>query len=160
MNYNIYKETLTRIESFGHQFKINLEERTLTVNKKDIIKNGSFSDDHKLGIDIPDNVSEMLEEMSRRFLMFQYSKIGAKTSRKMYKYFQPLSADKLSEEDVLFAEDRTIAQFKLEYYVLAAIITGKLTPESLNMGDKFFWKDWRTAMRIKKDWIINHNTNN
>ena len=106
------QELERRIED-GAKFRISFEKRSLFVNRKKV----DFESENDLEFSF-----ETLENLYRRY---KHSLPGERDQVRR-SYFIALDEEELSDEDMLFGERRQIAKFRLEYYVLCAIVSGAL----------------------------------
>lgn len=113
--------------SLGVPFTINFEKRTLKLGKKLI--------DLEISASIEDT-ADVLENIVQLYDRYKHSIPGANEPSRTY--FKALRYDELSQDDQTFGEDRNIAQFDLEYYILESIINGSFKWVE-DMG-KWFWQ--------------------
>lgn len=126
-----------RVED-GAKFRINFEKRTLCIDGKQIDVSGAEQDFS----------FERLENLYRRY---QHSVPGERDdSRK--NYFLALKEEELSDNDMLFGERRQTAKFRLELYVLLAIVSGALTWDE--SWGKWFWQsESNRPLVILRSWV-------
>ena len=127
-----------RIEG-GARFRISLEKRSLHINGKQV--------DFEVGDDFEFSV-EKLENLYRRY---RHSLPGERDNVKR-SYFLALNEEDLSDEDILYGERRYIARFRLEFYVLCAIVSGALTWDE-NWGSYFWQSQVHKSLVILRSWI-------
>lgn len=122
----------------GAKFRISFEKRTLYVCGKQI----DISDPE------PDFSFEKLENLYRRY---RHSLPGERDdSRK--NYFIALPEEELSDDDMLYGERRQIAKFRLEMYVLCAIISGALQWDD-SWGNWFWQSKNDKSLVILRSWV-------
>ena len=132
------QELERRVES-GAKFRISLEKRTLHINGKSV----DFDED----IDT-DFSFEKLENLYRRY---KHSLPGERDQVKK-SYFLALNEEDLSDEDILYGERRQIAKFRLELYVLCAIISGALKWDE--SWGKWFWQSQNDkSLVVLRSWV-------
>jgi len=122
----------------GAKFRINFEKRTLYINGKQI--------------DVSDAEQDFsFEKLENLYRMYQHSVPGERDdSRK--NYFIALKEEELSDDDMLFGERRQIAKFRLELYVLLAIVSGALTWDE--SWGKWFWQsESNRPLVILRSWV-------
>lgn len=123
----------------GAKFRISFEKRSLHINRKEVdlgdITDAEFSFDK-------------LENLYRRY---KHSLPGERDQVRR-SYFLALKEEDLTDDDVLYGERRQIAKFRLEYYVLCAIVSG-----ALNWNEdwgKWFWQSENDkSLVILRSWV-------
>lgn len=123
----------------GAKFRISFEKRYLYINGKKV----DFED----GI-TPEFSFEKLENLYRRY------KHSLPSERDQVKksYFIALKEEDLSDEDMLYGERRQLAKFRLEFYVLCAIVSGALKWDE-NWGSWFWQSEKDKSLVILRSWI-------
>lgn len=132
------QELERKVES-GARFRISLENRTLHINGKRV----DFED----GIE-PEFSFEKLENLYRRY---QHSMPGERDNVRK-SYFIALKEEDLDDEDILYGERRQIAKFRLEFYVLCAIVSGALKWDE-NWGNWFWQSENNKSLVILRSWV-------
>lgn len=127
-----------RIED-GARFRISLKKRCLYINGKKVDFEGSIE---------PEFSFEKLENLYRRY---RHSLPGERDQVKK-SYFLALKEEDLGDEDVLFGERRQIAKFRLEFYVLCAIVSGALKWDE-NWGNWFWQSQNDKSLVILRSWV-------
>lgn len=123
----------------GAKFRISFEKRTLHVNGKQV--------DFEVGDDFEFSV-EKLENLYHRY---QHSLPGEKDQARK-SYFIALKEEDLDDEDMLYGERRYIARFRLEFYVLCAIVSGALKWQE--EWGKWFWQsENHKSLVILRSWV-------
>ena len=152
---DVYQRTLMLIVEYGVKFSIDIKERSMKVNNKMIVQNGVLlNKDDTWGVEPEECIEDCISKLVVRFNRFYHSRCDAATEHRKYRWFAPLPFDKLSNDDHLYGDDRRIAQFELEYYLLCQMVFGTISAETLNMGDKFYWKPTkRSHLVIYRDWF-------
>jgi hypothetical protein len=118
---SIYSELLERVER-GAKFKIDLVQKTLKIDGKEIVLEGNLID----GTDVNScNPWDTLET-----LYFNYKRSVPSSHHNGNKpYFKACSVEDLNDDEIAFNEPRNQAQFALEAYVLLAGLSN--------------WFDWK-----------------
>lgn len=145
---NIYNEAIQKVKE-GARFRINFEKRSLKIDGKYVIKNGEYEGTLLTPTDSDATISyvEALYNRYRHSIPSERSEGQRKT------YFQALSEQELSDEDMLYGERREEAQIKLELYILCAILNGTLKWDEI-AKDKWFWQSPRySSLILLKQWI-------
>ena len=154
----IYEELIKRV-SEGETFHIDFEKQTMKIGKQKIIDNGVYDEDRIL-IDDVDDIFDTLEVLcSIKYLYHKYkhSLPSERSDSKRQKYFKALSVDEISDEQLMCAERREVAQCKLEGFILCMVIMGKFTWLEDIMG-KWFWQSQNDAdLVILRSWVENKN---
>lgn len=144
---NIYQETIQKV-SQGARFKVNFQRRSLKVDGKYIIKDGKYEGT----FDIPE-CSAPLDELDNLYLAYRHSLPTERSEAKRKQYFRALPEHELSDEDMMFGEQRDIAQVKLELFVLGNVLQNALKWEDFAPG-KWFWKSTANpTLILLKEWF-------
>lgn len=148
---NIYNETIKKV-SIGARFNVDFQQRNLKINGNYIIKDGKY--DGCLGIP---EVSSVLVEIDTLYYAYRHSVPTERSESKRKCYFRALSESELSDEDMMYGEQRDIAQVKLELFVLGVILN-----KSLKWNDfaenKWFWQSQENhSLILLKEWFEPNN---
>ena len=136
----------------GIPVTINLRERTMRIGNKVVLNENNI-----IGVDLgdtmPKNIYYVLERIEEYYRVYRHSIPGKREPSRPW--FKALKYDELTDEDSLVGADRAEARFELEYSVLTAIMTGKLTWSEPTMSDHhWFWKSKRAnGLVILRSWI-------
>ena len=145
----IYEELLSRVEQ-GEKFHIDFEKRNMKVGKDWLIKNGECETGRILYGRQPVCIKEIIESM---FNDFKYSCPSERSDSKRKGYFKSLSADELTDEQMIYGLPRELTQARLEGFILCAILMGHLKWEDLT-DEKWFWVSPKDKdLIILKQWI-------
>ena len=140
---NIYQESIQAVEG-GAKFKIDFPSRSLKLNGRYVIQNGSYEGELGVSECNEDEFAANVEELYHRY---KHSVPSERSESKSRRYFIALPERNLSDDDMLFGEGRDKAQIELELYILCQIINGlKWNPE--RMG-RWFWQS-----KVDKDLVI------
>ena len=156
----IYEELIQRV-SDGEAFHVDFEKRTMKIGKQKIIDNGQY-DESRVLIDDVDDIFDTLEVLcSVKYLYhkYKYSLPSERSDNKRQKYFKALSIEEISDEQLMSAERREVAQAKLEGFILCMIIMGKFTWLEDIMGGWFYQSKEDPDLVILRSWIENKNKN-
>lgn len=140
---SIYSELLERVEK-GAKFKINLVEKTLKIDGKEIALKGCMIDNNDL-TQIGIKPSSPMENIEQLYANFKRSVPSAKYNGKSY--FKADSVEDLTDSEIAFNWDRSYAQAALEGYVLlGGLIWGN--------DDHWFWqsKNYPECV-VLREWI-------
>lgn len=127
-----------RIED-GAKFRISFENRALHVNGRKV----DFEDGIKTEFSF-----QKLENLYRRY---KHSLPGERDDVRR-SYFIALKEEDLDDEDILYGERRQIAKFRLEFYVLCAIVSGALKWDE-DWGSWFWQSQNDKSLVILRSWI-------
>ena len=143
---SVYNNFIKEVESSKYS-TINLAKGFAKAGKKIFIEDFKCKTDEELGIKNP-NIDECL----KLFDSYKHSKFGINSqSNAIYK---ALDLNELSDYDMINGEDRLIAQAKLEFYILAMIISNWKYPNP----DKYFIKfDGYDGFYLLKEMFIKNN---
>ena len=95
-----------------------------------------------------DECLEKIEELYHKYKYSMPTEIDKKNT-----YFYALSADELSDEELMLGGDRTKLKRELEMYVLDMICAGVLKWDNKRMGGNWFYKGKDKDLVILRDWI-------
>ena len=154
----IYEELIQRV-SDGEPFHIDFVNRTMKIGKQKIIDNGQY-DENRVLIDDVDDIFDTLEVLcSVKYLYrkYKHSLPSERNDNKRQKYFKSFSIDELTDEELMSAERREVAQCKLEGFILCMILMGKFTWLEDIMGKWFYQSKDDPDLVILRSWIENKN---
>lgn len=141
----LIKQALESVKE-GARFKVDLVKRNLYVGKKCLIKEGKFEG-------TLDGLSFSIYELENLYEIYKHSRPSERSDNKRRCYFRALKCKELSEDDMLYGVDREVAQFKLETYLLAWILSGLFVWDEESMG-KWFWQSQNDKdLVILRNWI-------
>lgn len=157
---SIYNELLDAVEK-GRKFKVDLVNKSLWINRKQIIKEGEIVHDEYKGKDLIgiwdlalNYANSPLDEDPWNWIEVLYCeyKHSAPSKHSNNKsYFKALPVEELTDADLAYGYDRDFAQAMLEGYILLANLTGWLTWE---FDDYWFYQsDSDRELVILKEWI-------
>lgn len=139
---SMYSDLIERVAK-GAKFKINLVEKTLKIDGKEISLEGNLIDENDVGNGNPWDILETLYLSYKRSVPSEHQN-GNKP------YFTAASVEELDDDEIAFNEPRNLAQFKLECYVLFASLNGLLKMENDN---HWFWQGNDKELVVLKEWI-------
>ena len=149
----IYDELIKRV-SDGEKFNINFETRTMKVGNTKLIDNGKYDENRLLiyeyNIYSLQTLLHMIRELYRNY---KTSIPSERSSKKRKCYFKALSADELTDEQLMCGERREVAQATLEGFILCMILNGELVWDESIMG-KWFWESRSDSdLIILRKWV-------
>lgn len=149
----IYDELIKRV-SEGGKFNINFETRTMKVGNTKLIDNGKYDENRLLiyeyNIYSLQTLLHMIRELYRNY---KTSIPSERSSKKRKCYFKALSADELTDEQLMCGERREVAQATLEGFILCMILNGELVWDEGIMG-KWFWESRSDSdLIILRKWV-------
>lgn len=149
---NIYQETVRAVEN-GARFKVDFQTRSLKVNGKYVIRDGSY--EGVLGVPhcSDEEFFSKVEELYRRYKHSIPSERSESTSRR---YFGALPERELSDDDMLYGERRDKSQIELELFILCQLLGGfKWNPEKFG---RWFWQSQEDKdLVILRQWVEPNN---
>lgn len=149
---NIYQETVRAVEN-GTRFKVDFQTRSLKVNGKYVIRDGSY--EGVLGIPYcsEEEFFSKVEELYHRYKHSIPSERSESTSRR---YFMALPERELSDDDMLYGERRDKSQIELELFILCQLLGGfKWNPEKFG---RWFWQSKEDKeLVILRQWVEPNN---
>lgn len=145
----------------GKKFKVDLINKSLWINKKQIIKEGEIVNEQ-------DKSKEFIEEKDYvvsgwvipylgnswdmiEMLYDDYNHSVPKENSNKKSYFKALSVNELTDNELAFNISRDFAQACLEGYILLASLQGLL---KWKLGSWWFWKSEKyDNLVILKNWV-------
>ena len=156
---SIYTELLDAVDN-GKKFKVDLVNKSLWINKTQIIKEGEIVNEKDKGKDLIKEWdltlhfgSMPLDEHPFGVIEFLYNKYKHSASREhsnKKSYFKALPVDELTDKDLAYGYDRDFAQAMLEGYILLSSIIGWIKFENDN---HWFYQGKDKELIILKEWI-------
>lgn len=131
----------------GEKFKVNLEKRNLKIGNEYLIKDGKYD-----GV-LYNGVGFSISTFEDLYQVYKHSRPSERSENKQRKYFKALKLNKLEEDDMLYGDDRELAQLSLELYLLCWILSGTFVWDEESMG-KWFWQSQNDKdLVILRSWI-------
>lgn len=151
---SIYNQAIAKVD-MGARFHVNYQNRSLKIDGKYVIKDGKYEGD--LGVEPTVNPLPIIAQL---FLRYQHSIPSERSDNKRARYFIPLPEHELDDDDMLYGENREVAQIRLELYVLGVILNGSFKWDEVAKG-KWFWQSpTNKDLIILREWIEPQNKNN
>ena len=149
----IYEEMLRRV-SDGETFYINFKNRSMKIGKKFIIADGIYDEERQL-IDCEcSDTADVLSRIESLYADYKHSLPSERSDSKRRKYFKALPMEKLTDEQLMVAHRREVAQAKLEGFILCMVLNGKF--KWTNEMGKWFWQSKKDPdLVILKNFIEN-----
>lgn len=131
----------------GEKFKVNLEKRNLKIGNEYLIKDGKYD-----GV-LYNGVGFSISTFEDLYQVYKHSRPSERSENKQRKYFKALKLNELEEDDMLYGDDRELAQLSLELYLLCWILSGTFVWYEESMG-KWFWQSKNDKdLVILRSWI-------
>ena len=149
---NIYQETV-RAEKTGRAFKVDFQMRSLKVDGKYVIRNGSY--EGVLGV--PQcSEEEFFSKVEELYHRYKHSIPSERSESTPRRYFMALPERELSDDDMLYGARRDKSQIELELFILCQLLGGfNWNPE------KFGWWFWQSKedkeLIILRQWVEPNN---
>lgn len=151
---NIWKEAIESVGG-GSRFKVDFEGRSLKVDGQFIIENGEYEGD--LGL-VRVSVEEMLSEIETLYQRYKHSIPSERSQSKRRNYFRALPEQELDDDDMLYGDEREVAQARLELYVLISVLNGTFDVDKVFPAKQWFWQsNVDQDLVILRKWIQNNN---
>lgn len=144
----IYEEIIKAVEN-GAKFTVNFQKRTCKVNGKVIVNDMQY--DGFLGT-YPYTEDEIISKIEQLYQEYKHSVPSERSESHLRYYFKALPEKELSDEDMMYGEQREVARCRLELYVLFCIILSRLTWNP-SWGTWFWRSENDKDLIILKDWI-------
>lgn len=131
----------------GEKFKVNLEKRNLKIGNEYLINDGKYD-----GV-LYNGVGFSISTFEDLYQVYKHSRPSERSENKQRKYFKALKLNELEEDDMLYGDDRELAQLSLELYLLCWILSGTFVWDEESMG-KWFWQSQNDKdLVILRYWI-------
>lgn len=150
---NIFLKGLQLVET-GEKFQINFEQRTLKVGHQKLINKGEY--DNSLPLYEKNIKLSLLDVIRELYKIYKYSLPSERSDKKRKNYFKALPFEELTDEQLILATEREIAQYKLEAFVLCAILNGDFIWNEETYGKWFYQDPIESDLVILKKWITNN----
>ena len=157
---SIYTDLLDAVEN-GKKFKVDLVNKSLWIDRKQIIEKGEIVHEQ-------DKSKDLIKELDLEshfkcmplneypwdvieVLYHKYKHSAPKEHSNKKSYFKALPVDELTDGDLAYGYDRNFAQCMLEAYILLGSIVGWIKWE---FNDYWFWQSGNDReIVILKEWI-------
>ena len=155
---SIYKDLLDAVCN-GKKFKVDLIEKSLWIDKKQIIKEGEIvneQDKIKDLINPEDVVVGGMKQLNKNtwdwieFLYKEFKHSSPSENSNKRSYFKALSVDELTDEELAYNIDRNLGQCLIEGYILLGSLKGWIQWE---FGEYWFWQGKDKDLIILRNWI-------
>lgn len=149
---NIYQETILAVEN-GAQFKVDFQMRSLKVDGKYVIRDGSYEGNLGMPNCSEEEFFSTVEKLYRRY---KYSIPSERSESTRRRYFMALPEKELSDDAMLYGERRDKAQVELELFILCQLLNGfKWNSEKLG---RWFWQSKEDKdLVILRQWVEPNN---
>ena len=146
---NIYQDTLQAIAQ-GQLVQVDVRRRRLTVERHTVIDGGQYTG--QLGLpQMP--TDEALRRVEEAYAAYKHS-VPERGRRKSRSLFKAVDEAELSDEQLMWMEDRRSAQCRLELTLLLLVLNGSIGAGSEVFQGKWFWQSERDHdLVILKEWI-------
>lgn len=149
---NIYKYTMDAAEE-ERKVRIEIIGRTLTVDNNIIIDKGIYRGELGLPVVATKVALEMIEDAYIKYKSSMPNEETNITCRSSL--FKALPSQKLSDEDLISSEYRSIARIRLELTVLILILNKSIDWDSEQLAGKWFWQSSKEKnLVLLKEWIV------
>ena len=149
---NIYKYTMDAAEE-ERKVRIEIIGRTLTVDNNIIIDKGIYRGELGLPVVATKVALEMIEDAYIKYKSSMPNEETNITCRSSL--FKALPSQKLSDEDLISSEYRSIAKIRLELTVLIMILNKSIDWDSEQLAGKWFWQSSKEKnLVLLKEWIV------
>lgn len=154
---SIYLELIERVDN-GESFHIDFEKRNMKVGNDFLIKEGEFDesrhlvDDSELYADY--SLGVVLRMIGQLYKNYKYSLPSERSENKRRRYFKALPMEEITDEQLMVAERREVAQATLEGFVLCMIISGHLIwDEEIMQGKWFYQSKTDPDLVLLRSWV-------
>lgn len=156
---SIYKDLLDAVSN-GKKFKVDLINKSLWIDRKQIIKEGVIVRERDVGKNLINNndLKELLKDMNLDtnpwdcidvlYNEFRHSCPKEKSMKKSY--FKAPSLDELTDADLAYGYDLDLCQAMLEGYILLGVLIGWI---KWDFGNHWFYQGKNESLVIIRNWI-------
>jgi hypothetical protein len=109
----------------GKNIKINLESKDLGVDNIKWFSSGKktkFCPDGKA----MNNLEPVMEYLEKLYKIYKYSYPSETESKRKRSYFKALTAEEMTDEELINGNDRYLARIMLEGFIFLAVVSGEL----------------------------------
>lgn len=132
------EEYIREVEK-GRRPKIDFENRVFKLNGKEVEVYDEAA------------VERPFERIEELYENFKRSYPSERSTYHLNDYFKALSADEMTDAELVLGEERTVARARLEASFLCWVMNGSLTWE---FGDKWFWQSNKDEdLIILRKWV-------
>lgn len=149
---SICAEALERVAN-GETFYIDFEKRIMKVGMDKVIDNGEYDTSKTLFNKENYNQQSILHTIEKLYKTYKYSLPSERSDNKRRKYFKALSADELTDEQMMFGMNREVAQFTLEAFILCMILSGDFVWDEGLHGKWFYQCPSDPDLIILRSWV-------
>lgn len=150
----LYDKVLGAVEN-GAKYRIDLVSHSLWLNCSPIIINGEVKGDYEIGNQYVD-IDLTIPHIESLYAEYKHSRPGKRNTQRAW--FKAIKADDLEDGDYDFGVERYVAQFKLEYTVLAAIMLGVINESIFERPTDWFWSSPKDRdLIISRNWLNKNN---
>lgn len=138
-----YEEIIKAVED-GAKFTINFQKRTCRLNGKQVdLSDCNFPP-------LRDDV--IMAQIEELYANYKHSVPSERSESHRRYYFKALPEKSLSDEDMMYGEQREVARCKLELYIVLCLFEGQLKWNP-SWGNWFWQSDKDKDLVILRDWI-------
>ena len=149
---SICAEALERVAN-GETFYIDFEKRIMKVGTDTVIDHGEYDTSKTLFNKENYNQQSILHTIEKLYKTYKYSLPSERSDNKRRKYFKALSADELTDEQMMFGMNREVAQFTLEAFILCMILSGDFVWDEELHGKWFYQCPSDPDLIILRSWV-------
>ena len=146
MEHTIIGKAMDNVED-GSKFRVDLEKRSLYIDKKCLVKEGVYEGK------LTDTEFFSIAVLENLYYRYKHSRPSERNDSKQRRYFKALKLNELTDDDMLYGDEREVAQFRLESYLLCWILSGLFVWDEESMG-KWFWQSQNDKdLVILRSWV-------
>lgn len=155
---SVYTDLMNAV-NHGKRFKVDLANKSLWIDKKQIIEKGVVLNNAKTLIEPNDFVLLGCDELlninpwqwiERLYTMYRYS-VPSEDDNYCRSYFCALPVEQLTDTELAYNCKRIVGQSALEGYILLATLQGWLRWE---FGEHWFWQSAENKdLVVLRNWI-------
>lgn len=149
---SIFLKGLERVEN-GERFHINFEQQTMKIGQDKMIDCGEYDSSEVLYCEEINDPQALLDLIRMLYIAYKYSLPSERSDKKRKKYFKALPIEELTDEQLIYGARREVAQYKLEAFILCAIIKGDFVWDEEIHGKWFYQDTLESDLVILKSWI-------
>ena len=148
----IYEELIQRVSN-GETFHIDFEKRTMRIGRQKLVSNGKYDEDRTLMTNALLETSDVLSYIEEFYSIYKYSLPSERSDNKRRKYFKALSIWEITDEQLFVAQNREVAQARLEGFILCSILEGHFMWDEEEHGKWFYQSKNDPDLVILRSWV-------
>ena len=131
---NVFETLCREVILHGARFDIDFKKRSMKLNGEYLIKDGEPTIDRGCRLYVPENFLWHVEDFYR---LYRKSTPSERSESRSKRYFKAKHISEMTDEDMMYGQNREFALAQLEGYILCCMVEGVKWDESWG---KWFWQ--------------------